>query len=49
MPQALVILELILRIWLTALEGQPPEVRERLWQLYLKDIEWWRKFLKIDQ
>ena len=29
-------------------EGQPPEVRRQLWEWYVKDIAWWRRFLKID-
>lgn len=29
-------------------ESQPPDVREQLWRWYVKDLEWWRKALKID-
>lgn len=29
-------------------EGQPEDVRRELWQLYLKDLKWWRSKLKID-
>ena len=44
----LVIIELVLKIWLQILQDQPPEVKARLWELYLKDLEWWRTKLKID-
>lgn len=30
------------------IESQPPEVRAELWKIYLDDLKWWRKFLKID-
>ena len=30
-------------------EGQPENVRRELWEMYLKDVQWWRKTLKIDQ
>jgi hypothetical protein len=29
-------------------EGQPVEAREKMWGWFIKDIEWWRKVLKID-
>jgi hypothetical protein len=29
-------------------ESQPPEVRKQLWEWYVQDLAWWRKFLKID-
>ena len=28
----------------TIVEGQPPEVKQRLWEHYLTDMEAWRKF-----
>ena len=28
-------------------EGQPEEVRRELWSMYVSDLKWWRKFLKI--
>ncbi len=30
-------------------ESQPADVREQLWRWHVKDLEWWRKALKIDQ
>lgn len=39
------IIQLIIKIS----EGQPPEVRKQLWEWYVKDIAWWREFLKIDE
>lgn len=30
------------------IESQPPEVRAELWKMYLDDLKWWRKALKID-
>lgn len=41
-------LELFLQIVLLAMEGQSPEQREKMWDWYIKDVEWWRRFLKID-
>ena len=32
-----------------AMEGQTPEQRATIWAWYIKDVEWWRKTLKIDQ
>ena len=43
------IIELALRIVLLAMEGQTPEQRAKMWDFYLKDLEWWRKFLKLDE
>ena len=40
------IIELILRIILTAIEGQPPEVKAELWRLYLEDVKQWRAFFE---
>ena len=28
--------------------GQPPEVRAKVWDWWIKDQERWRKFLKLD-
>ena len=42
------VIELILEIVLQAMKDQPPEVRQQLAELALKDILWWRKLLKID-
>lgn len=32
----------------TIVSSQPPEVQKQLWEWYVKDIAWWRKFLNID-
>lgn len=45
----LTIIELLLKIILLAMEGQTPEQRAKMWDWYIKDIEWWRKILKIDE
>ena len=29
-------------------KGQPPEVKEAIWKQYAKDVDTFRKFLKID-
>jgi hypothetical protein len=34
----LVIVELILKIVLTAMEGQSPETKKQLWEWYVEDI-----------
>jgi hypothetical protein len=44
----LAIIELTLRIVLQAMEGQTPEQKKQLWDWYIKDVEFWRKLLKID-
>jgi len=44
----LAIIELLLSIVLEAMKGQSPEQKEKIWQFYINDIEWWRKALKID-
>jgi hypothetical protein len=38
------IIELILKIVLEAIQGQPPEVKAKLWMMYLEDVEKWRNF-----
>ena len=30
-------------------EGQTPEQKKILWDWYIQDVTFWRKFLKIDQ
>ena len=40
----LTIIELILKIVLVAIEGQPPDVKAELWRLYLEDVKAWRAF-----
>lgn len=42
----LTIIELILRIILVAIEGQPPDVKAELWKLYLQDVKEWRAFFE---
>jgi len=49
MPQALIIIELILRIWLRILETTPPEILAERQKDFQEDIRWWRKFLKLDE
>jgi len=33
----------------TITEGQTPEQKKIMWDWYIKDVEFWRKLLKIDQ
>jgi len=42
------IIELILRIVLEAMQGQTPEQKAVIWSWYVKDVEAWRKLLKLD-
>jgi hypothetical protein len=44
----LTILELLLKIVLLAMEGQTPAQREKMWEWYITDLEWWRARLKIE-
>lgn len=44
----LTILELALKIVLTAMEGQTPEQRATMWGWYIKDVEALRKLLHLD-
>lgn len=41
----LAIIELLLKIALVAMEGQPPDVRVELWRMFLTDLKefrvWW--------
>jgi len=46
---ALRIIELLLQIVLKAMEGQPPAVREQLWQWYVEDMKRWRKLFRLDE
>lgn len=32
----------------TMIASQPPEVQRQMWEWYVRDVAWWRKFLKID-
>jgi hypothetical protein len=40
MPTA--IIELILKIVLSAMDSQPPEVRAEFWRMHLDDVKAWR-------
>jgi hypothetical protein len=44
----LTIIELLLKIVVLAMEGQTPEQRATIWGWYIKDVEAWRKLLKLD-
>jgi hypothetical protein len=44
----LTILELLLKIVLLAMEGQTPAQREKMWDMYLRDLEWWRQRFTLD-
>lgn len=48
MIPGLAVIELLLKIVLTAMEGQSVEQRSQMWGWYIKDVEWWRKQLKLD-
>jgi hypothetical protein len=43
------IIVLILQIVLEAMRGQNEEQRAKMWDWYIKDVERWRKILKLDQ
>ena len=45
----LTIIELFLQIVLEAMKGQTAEQKKIMWDWYIKDIEWWRKILKIGE
>jgi hypothetical protein len=45
---ALVVLELLLKIVLTAMEGQTPEQRATMWDWYIQDVKWWRTKLGLE-
>lgn len=34
-------------IVLLAMQGQPPEVREKLWGIYLTNALWWEKLFTL--
>lgn len=42
------IIELLLEIVLEAMRGQTPEQKAKMWDFYIRDLEWWRRFLKLD-
>lgn len=39
-----VVIELLLKIILEAIQGQPPEVKAELWRMHLEDVKAWREF-----
>lgn len=49
MPEAFLALATsMINLVTTMVKSQPPDVQKQLWEWYVKDIGWWRKFLKID-
>jgi len=40
----LTIVELILKIVLEAMQGQPPDVREAMWRRHMENLEKWDQF-----
>ena len=46
----IVIVELLLKIILEIIQGQPPEVKQELWKMHLEDVKAWREFWsKLDK
>lgn len=43
------LLELLLELVLEAMKGQTPEQKKQMWDWYIEDIKWWRKFLGIEK
>ena len=43
------IIELVLELALEAMKGATPEQKARIWDIYLRDVDWWRRVLKIDE
>lgn len=43
------LIELLLEVILEAMRGQTPEQKQKMWDWYIKDVEHWRKLLKIDE
>lgn len=35
-------------IVLEAMKGQTPQQKEAIWNWYVEDVKWWRKWLKLD-
>lgn len=49
-PDAFVLLASeMLKLINKIIDTQPPEVQKQLWEWYVQDITWWRKFLHIDK
>ena len=44
----LTIIELILKIVLSAMDGQTPDQKQKMWEWYIVDMGRWRKLLKLD-
>ncbi len=42
------IIELLLEVVKLAMEGQTLEQRQKMWDWYIKDVERWRRLLKLD-
>ena len=38
----------VLKVVELAMEGQTPEQRSKMWDWYIRDVERWRAFLKLD-
>ena len=49
MIPGLAILELLLKLIVTAMEGQTPEQKKIMWDWYIQDVKWWRKILGIEK
>lgn len=43
------VIVLILQIVLEAMRGQTAEQKARMWEIYIRDLEKWRKWLKLDE
>lgn len=48
MIPGLAVIELLLKIVLTAMEGQSAEQRAKMWEWYITDMERVRKWMKLD-
>lgn len=47
-PELVELAKLICQIVLAAMDGQTPEQKAKLWEMYIHDVEAWRKFWGID-
>lgn len=45
---ALALITELTKLATVVIESQPKDVQAELWKLYLQDLKWWRRFLKID-
>lgn len=49
MPEAYAALATALLNYLTEVtKGQTAEQKKQIWDWYIEDVKWWRKFLHID-